>query len=73
MTRDRDLQPAKPHQVNYRDWTIVVFPAADGYRPLCIASQTEVLSDRTPYPTPEQAIAVGKHFIDRAIAQREVA
>jgi hypothetical protein len=73
MNPNRDLQTAKPHQVNYRDWTILVFPGTDGYRPLCLASETEVLSDTKPYATPEVAIAAGKRFIDRAIGHQEVA
>ncbi|MEB3828222.1 hypothetical protein [Phormidium sp. CCY1219] len=73
MTPEPNFHRAKPHQLSYRNWTILVFPTADGYRPLCLASETQVLSDGTPSPTPEAAIAVGKRCIDRAIATQNVA
>lgn len=73
MTSERNLHSDKPHQVSYRDWTILVFPGVDGYRPLCVASETKTIGDRHPYPTPEVAIAAGKRFIDKAIAKQAVA
>lgn len=68
-----DLSMAKPHQIGYREWTILAIPTAQGFRPLCIASLADFWSDEKSYSTPEQAIAAGKHFVDAALNEREVA
>lgn len=68
-----DLSMAKPHQIAHRDWTILAIPTAEGFRPLCIASLADFWSDEKSYPTPEQAIAAGKRFVDAALDQMEVA
>ncbi len=59
----------KPQQIGYRDWTILIFPAVGGYRPLCIASETNFWTDEMTHPTPEGAIAHGKRFIDATVGQ----